>query len=528
MIALGGQVQALTQVTTDPGALARRGAADPARRQPRVLRRTGALPADAQRIHQDAARSASGQRSAEIRDAAGFRRSAPGSRIPRWSFIRSAARSRTGPSKTWSRRGASSIPSGSASRPPSPASARPPRKAHRHAAAERQRAANARPWTCPRTAARRSSSWDSTRPTDSAAAKSASIRRTPAADDHYYLLGGAHRSAQGSVHRRRPPAARANCISAPRSMPPATRHSRWKRSRPESPPTANLSSYAFVVLNDLGSVPAESGRLAPAVRDRRRLAAGRAGPGFRAYCRACRCWMKPIQASSYAGREGDRFLTVSDIDTGHPALRSVERFNGVKFYQAIHVSADEIARAGAAERRHSAGARTQHRRRQGAGVHLDLRQHLERSAAARLLGAVRGADRRSYLGGGGAEQPVNLPVDSYVELRSAGNGKGAAAEVLGSRRQARAVARRSRQGPQLRAGPRRLLRNENRRRPPQPDRGARRPPGIRPGADSAGDAGPVEGHRSSDPTPAGAPGANGAKPTQAVGPLALHFIVIVR
>jgi hypothetical protein len=35
-----------------------------------------------------------------------------------------------------------------------------------------------------------------------------------------------------------------------------------------------------------------------------------------------------------------------------------------------------------------------------------------------------------YLGGGGSEQPVNLTVDSYVELRS-GNQKGAAAEVLG-------------------------------------------------------------------------------------------------
>jgi len=34
-----------------------------------------------------------------------------------------------------------------------------------------------------------------------------------------------------------------------------------------------------------------------------------------------------------------------------------------------------------------------------------------------------------YLGGGGAEQPVNLTVDSYVELRT-GSGKGAAAEVL--------------------------------------------------------------------------------------------------
>ena len=37
----------------------------------------------------------------------------------------------------------------------------------------------------------------------------------------------------------------------------------------------------------------------------------------------------------------------------------------------------------------------------------------------------------AYLGGGGAEQPVNLTVDSYVELRDRRTIKGAAAEVLG-------------------------------------------------------------------------------------------------
>ena len=35
---------------------------------------------------------------------------------------------------------------------------------------------------------------------------------------------------------------------------------------------------------------------------------------------------------------GDLFLSVVDIDTGHPALRSVDRFNGVKFYQIIRVN----------------------------------------------------------------------------------------------------------------------------------------------------------------------------------------------
>ena len=45
-----------------------------------------------------------------------------------------------------------------------------------------------------------------------------------------------------------------------------------------------------------------------------------------------------IEASAYAGRERDRFLNVAEIDAGHPALRSVERFSGVKFYQAIRVT----------------------------------------------------------------------------------------------------------------------------------------------------------------------------------------------
>src|SRR5260370_7936759 len=43
-----------------------------------------------------------------------------------------------------------------------------------------------------------------------------------------------------------------------------------------------------------------------------------------------------IQAANYATREGERFYTVTDIDAGHPALRSVDRFNAVKVYQAIH------------------------------------------------------------------------------------------------------------------------------------------------------------------------------------------------
>jgi hypothetical protein len=135
-----------------------------------------------------------------------------------------------------------------------------------------------------------------------------------------------------------------------------------------------------------------------------------------------------IQASSYAGREGGLFLTVTDIDSGHPALRSVDRFNGVKFYQAIHV--------GAAKSRVLAklndGTPLVLERAIGEGKVLAFTSTFDNvlndlPIHASWVPFV--AQTALYLGGGGAEQPVNLPVDSYVELRT-GDGKGAAAEVL--------------------------------------------------------------------------------------------------
>jgi hypothetical protein len=135
-----------------------------------------------------------------------------------------------------------------------------------------------------------------------------------------------------------------------------------------------------------------------------------------------------IQASSYAGREGERFLTVTDIDTGHPALRSVDRFNGVKFYQAIHVtSAKSRVLAKLNDQTPLVLERTI-----GEGKVLAFTSTFDNvlndlPIHASWVPFV--AQTALYLGGGGAEQPVNLPVDSYVELR-AGDSKGAAAEVL--------------------------------------------------------------------------------------------------
>jgi hypothetical protein len=134
-----------------------------------------------------------------------------------------------------------------------------------------------------------------------------------------------------------------------------------------------------------------------------------------------------IEASRYAGREAERFLTVSEIDTGHPALRSVERFGAVKFYQVIHVTPAKsrvLARL-------SDGTPLVLERQLGEGKVLAFTSTFDNVSNdlpvhAAWVPFVQQAT--VYLGGGGAEQPVNLPVDSYVELRT-GNSKGAAAEV---------------------------------------------------------------------------------------------------
>jgi len=134
------------------------------------------------------------------------------------------------------------------------------------------------------------------------------------------------------------------------------------------------------------------------------------------------------EPTSYAGRERDRFLSVSEIDTGHPALRNVERFTGVRFLQVVRVTPTKskvLARLNdqtplVLERQIGEGkvlvfTSPFNNIENDLPVHASWVPFIQQSAV--------------YLGGGGAEQPVNLTVDSYLELRS-GN-QGAAAEVLG-------------------------------------------------------------------------------------------------
>ncbi len=190
---------------------------------------------------------------------------------------------------------------------------------------------------------------------------------------------------------------------------------------------ANLSNYAVVVLNDLGTLPS-------GFEDSLNRYVMGGGSVFVALGPASAQLPRvpvddeAIETTRYAGREAERFLVVGDIDTGHPALKNVERFDDVKFYQAVHVTVAKsrvLAKLGdqtplILERQIGEGkvlvfASTFD------NVLNDLPRH------AYWVPFVQ--QTVAYLGGGGPEQPVNVTTGSYIELRTA-DSQNAAAEVV--------------------------------------------------------------------------------------------------
>ena len=95
--------------------------------------------------------------------------------------------------------------------------------------------------------------------------------------------------------------------------------------------------YAFVVLSDIGAVPPT---FENALRDYVRgggsvwIALGHLSVGRG----KVPVTGDAIQEARYAGREGERFQTAAWLDAGHPSILKDDRWEGVKFYQAIHVA----------------------------------------------------------------------------------------------------------------------------------------------------------------------------------------------
>jgi hypothetical protein len=103
--------------------------------------------------------------------------------------------------------------------------------------------------------------------------------------------------------------------------------------------TTNLSpsKYAFVVLSDIGALPAQfENQLRDYVRvggsvliALGHLSAGRTKVPVSG---------DAIGEARYMGREGERFQTAAWLDASHPSILKDDRWDDVKFYQVIHVT----------------------------------------------------------------------------------------------------------------------------------------------------------------------------------------------
>lgn len=199
--------------------------------------------------------------------------------------------------------------------------------------------------------------------------------------------------------------------------------------RPETAATASLAGYAMVVLDDLGPLP-------PGMEENLQKFVNPGKSIFIILGPASVAMTKvpvegdPIQAANYASRDGERFLSVSETDAGHPVFKGLERLEGVSFYQAVSVVPSKDARVLA---RLNNQTPLLIERQIGEGKALVFTSTFDNVSNDM---PVHGAywvpfvlQSATYLGGGGAEQPVNVAVDSYVELRT-GESKNAAAEVL--------------------------------------------------------------------------------------------------
>ncbi|HEV8412281.1 MAG TPA: BatA domain-containing protein [Bryobacteraceae bacterium] len=197
--------------------------------------------------------------------------------------------------------------------------------------------------------------------------------------------------------------------------------------RPDVAATSDLSKYAVVVLNDVAPLPAGLEQSLQKYVSGGGSLLESIGPASVALPRAP-ILDEAIDGTQYASREGERFFSVSDLDTGHDVMKSVERFDGVKIYLAANVGAKNsrvLARL-------SNGTPLVLERKVGEGKVLAFTStfdNIQNDLPVRNAWVPFVQKSVAYLGGSGSgEPPANLSVGEYVELRT-GNEKGAQAEV---------------------------------------------------------------------------------------------------
>jgi hypothetical protein len=187
----------------------------------------------------------------------------------------------------------------------------------------------------------------------------------------------------------------------------------------------SLSKYAFVVLSDVGTMPAGLENLLRAY-----VAGGGSllialGP-LSAALTHVPVSNEAIQGSSYAALSGSRFETVVAADAEHPTLRRANKLDGVKFYQVIKVDPGQshvIARL-------TNQAPLLLEKQVGEGrviVFTSTFDNIGNDLPLHSSFVPFVEETARYLGGQ-QDRSTNVAVDSYIELRSAKE-RGAAIDV---------------------------------------------------------------------------------------------------
>ncbi len=187
----------------------------------------------------------------------------------------------------------------------------------------------------------------------------------------------------------------------------------------------SFSKYAFVVLSDVGTMPAglENSLRAYVASGGSLLIA--LGPLAAALPRVP-VSNETIQGSAYAARTESRFETVAAADAEHPALRRANKLDGVKFYQVIRVDPGQsrvVARL-------TNQAPLLLEKQVGEGRVIVFTSTFDNVGNDLPLHAsfVPFVEETARYLGGQQDRSTNVAVDSYIELRSAKE-RGAAIDV---------------------------------------------------------------------------------------------------
>ena len=196
---------------------------------------------------------------------------------------------------------------------------------------------------------------------------------------------------------------------------------------PDQAANRALSRYAFVVLSDAADIPGaleQSLRsyvraggsllvaLGPSAQGRKRV------PGFDG----------TIRETRYASRDGERFETVTMLDSAHPATRQAANWADVKFYRAVRVEPG----ASRVLARLSDQTPLLIEQQAGDGRVLVFASTFDNVSNDFPLhaGFVPFVDETAHYLARLDDRPANFTVGSYFELRTAREPSGAAIEVF--------------------------------------------------------------------------------------------------